>query len=191
MNESEQHIFIMNEEDARRFLKKWPDLINSVDSQVRAILSDALQVLEDYHQLDVVAFYLACLNHSDDLVRLAALHALTSRLERIKGSSEEIVAVFRVLNNDTNPIIRGGAAWCLGKIAHVNDIPGALSSLLTIVDNRNEHNRVRLDAYKGIIYLLNREGDPKYHPFNIRFDQPVDEQVDWNWIEELRRKVDI
>lgn len=46
-------------------------------------------------------------------------------------------------------------------------------------------NFERLYEYKGIICAMDKEGDPDLHPFNLDPHKPVEEQVNWDWIESL------
>lgn len=61
----------------------------------------------------------------------------------------------------------------------------SLNILLSILRDPERDNYERISAYKGIIYSMGMEGHPHFHPYNLDPDKPVEELVNWDWIESL------
>lgn len=178
---------IITEEEAQRFLEQWREYAASDEFWNTTNVNKALRSLEDYPHLDALPFYLACLGHPDRFVRSDAIHALGSQIEHSPDAGNA-GPLFRVLENDPHPHVRGAAAYTLGWLARIRGLPEVPSRLLSVVNDPQEDNFVRLDAYKGIIYLFDKEGDHRYHPFKIDYHQSAESQIDWEWIRELEQR---
>jgi hypothetical protein len=168
----------MTRDEARRFLQDWRKWFRSDKLSPPQFFHD----LNDFPDLDPVAFFLTCLKHPKPVVRLEALRALAERNEKF-SRPEGIGELRRMMLDDPDPGLRGEAADALGRLAGRYDLPGILSDLLALVQDGNQPNRVRIDAYKGLLHCSDQV--PAQRPWQLDYKRPAVDQLDWGWIEEV------
>lgn len=176
-----------SEEQVREVFKGWKDLLKSSVGWDEEKVVNLLAIINQYADLDIYPFITSCLDHSSSIVRLSATSALADHLS-MSLKDEGIDKLRNLMQDDLDPHVRGVAAHGFGRIVSIQNVPGVISILLSMIRDSNEDNIVRVSAYKGIIYAFRKEGEPEYHPFNIRLNEPADEQIDWDWIDELTEK---
>lgn len=174
---------ITTREQALKFLKVWPAYIAA--NQFDAI-HDAVIALDDFLDLDVMPFLMACIKCPDGIVQIAAISEMREKIEHSSYPGEVKILLELAQSSEPNFVVRGAALESLGRIAHVLHLPSVLPILLSILRNSSENRSLRLSAYMGLIRLAGKESDdPKYYIWRFKFERPVEEQVDWKWIEEL------
>ncbi len=172
----------MTEAEARRFLQDWPKWFRSGKLSPPQFFHD----LNEFPGLDPAEFFLTCLKHRNPVVRLEAVRALAARNEKL-DRPEGVGELRRIMLADPDPALRGEAADALGRLAGRYELLGILSDLLSLVQDGNQPNRVRIDAYKGLLQCSDQV--PAQRPWQLDYKRPAVDQLDWGWIEELAATV--
>lgn len=173
-----------SEDHVREVFDNWIDLLRSTDGWDRARVIDLLAIISHYSDLDLYPFIFESLKHPSGGVRISAANALAECLSE-SLTEKGMARLLKVLEKDSNPHVQGAALDGLGRVSRDHQLQQFISLFLERIHDRNLDNIVRISAYTGLIYAFDREGEPNYHPFEISFSQPADEQIDWDWIDEL------
>ena len=170
--------------EVENFLKRWTDYIESDHPRDTTEIIKALSFLGTSPRSDSRSFIVASLSHPDASVRLTALYTMGS-LINMGERYEDSVYLYDALENETNEVVLGSALAALGHVGHHHDTQKIMSVLLTWVLDQGRGEHARRGAYKGIIYCMCREGHPDFHTFDIDPNAPIEDQIDWQWIDEL------
>ena len=173
-----------SEENVRKVFGEWKDLLNSTDAWDREKITDLLAIISHYSDLDLYPFIFESLKHPNASVRMRAASALARCLSRTL-EEKGIARLLRVLEEDSDPHVRGAALSGLSWVSRNHQLRKFIHLFLEKIQDKNQDNAVRVSAYKGLINACNRGREPEYHTFNFRLNEPADEQIDWDWIDEL------
>jgi hypothetical protein len=188
---SEDYSPLTTEVQAHDFLQKWPTVIRSSDFRDVDRLIDATVGLKEFSYLDVTPFYLACFDHPNFMVRMNAVDALADYARKSTDVGRELLeAIYRVSQSNAEPHVRAVAIYSLADISERPEMPGMRPWLIGLALNPNEPDVYRMSAYKSLIGLQHRVtvGDPRYEPWSLKLDEPVDSQFDWTWLHELKEQ---
>jgi hypothetical protein len=175
--------YLTSKAQARSFLKHWEQYLR--DKKYGVIYDAIIALKRVYPDLDSLSFLIACASCSDSPIQLTALSALGDSLLH-DPNPIGIKALFSAFRNETNPLVRGAALNSLGYVAHTHKIPRVKPLLLALINDRTESSKLRLNAYLGLIQLTGKTFyNSQFSDWKLSYDEPLDGQIDWEWIKEL------
>lgn len=93
--------------------------------------------------------------------------------------------LLQTVEKDSDSHVQGAALDSLGRITREYQLWEYIPLFLKRIRDRNLDNVVRVSAYTALIHAFDRESETDTRTYNFSFDKPADEQIDWDWIEEL------
>jgi hypothetical protein len=173
--------------DARRFLKYWELYLK--EKKYHAIFT-AIVIVERHLDLDSLDFLIAASKCGYPPCQGAALNAIASKLlhkRRIIG----VRALFDAYYHQERPVVRAIALEALGIVASKYKIIEVKPLLISVVEDRQADNDMRIKAYRGLIHLMKKQWTgEQFRLWRITYQQSAAEVIDWHWIAELCADID-